>query len=120
MGVFFMRERRSMKLVITEKPSVAKAIASVLGANTRGDGYLEGDDYIVSWCVGHLVELAEPQAYDEKYEKWRKSDLPIIPLKGNRDWKYQVTEATKKQYKILKELMEREDVSSLVEATDVG
>lgn len=108
------------KLVVTEKPSVARSIAEILGANNRGDGYLEGDDYIVSWCVGHLVELAEPQAYDEKYEKWRKSDLPIIPLKGNSDWKYQVTEATKKQYKILKELMEREDVSSLVEATDVG
>lgn len=108
------------KLVVTEKPSVARSIAEILGANNRGDGYLEGDDYIVSWCVGHLVELAEPQAYDEKYEKWRKSDLPIIPLKGNSGWKYQVTEATKKQYKILKELMEREDVSSLVEATDAG
>ncbi|MCQ2524812.1 MAG: DNA topoisomerase 3 [Lachnospiraceae bacterium] len=108
------------KLVVTEKPSVARSIAEILGANNRGDGYLEGDDYIVSWCVGHLVELAEPQAYDEKYEKWRKSDLPIIPLKGNSDWKYQVTEATKKQYKILKGLMEREDVSSLVEATDAG
>ncbi len=104
------------KLVITEKPSVAKSIAEVIGADKREDGYLEGDEYVVSWCVGHLVELAEPQAYDEKYEKWRKDDLPIIP----DNWKYQVTTSTKKQYKILKDLMEREDIDSLVEATDAG
>ncbi len=104
------------KLVVTEKPSVAKSIAEVIGADKREDGYLEGDEYVVSWCVGHLVELAEPQAYDEKYEKWRKDDLPIIP----DNWKYQVTTSTKKQYKILKDLMEREDIDSLVEATDAG
>ena len=104
------------KIVITEKPSVAKSIAEIIGANKREDGYLEGDEYVVSWCVGYLVELAEPQAYDEKYEKWRKFDLPIIP----DNWKYQVTASVKKQFKILKELMEREDIDSLVEATDVG
>ena len=109
-----------MKLVIAEKPSVAQSLAKVIGATNKCDGYLEGNGYIVSWCVGHLVELAEPGAYDEKYEKWRKSDLPIIPLKGNSDWKYEVTSSTKKQYKILKDLMERDDVTSLVEATDAG
>ena len=109
-----------MKLVIAEKPSVAQSLAKVIGATSKCDGYLEGNGYIVSWCVGHLVELAEPGAYDEKYEKWRKSDLPIIPPKGNSAWKYEVTASTKKQYKILKDLMERDDVASLVEATDVG
>jgi len=109
-----------LKLVIAEKPSVAQSLAKVIGATNKCDGYLEGNGYVVSWCVGHLVELAEPGAYDEKYEKWRKSDLPIIPFKGNSDWKYQVTASTKKQYKILKDLMEREDITSLVEATDAG
>lgn len=105
-----------MKLVITEKPSVAQSIAKVIGASKRSDGYLEGNGYLVSWCVGHLVELAEPGAYDEKYEKWRKEDLPIFP----EIWKYQVTASTKKQYAVLKELMFREDVESLIEATDAG
>ena len=109
-----------MKLVIAEKPSVAQSIAKVIGANERGDGYLEGNGYVVSWCVGHLIELAEPGAYDEKYEAWRKSDLPIIPFKGNSEWKYQVSATTKKQFKILKDLMGRDDVESLVEATDSG
>lgn len=105
-----------MKLVIAEKPSVAQSIAKVIGATDRQDGYLEGNGYIVSWCVGHLVELAEPEAYDEKYAKWNYSDLPILPDR----WEYQVSESTKKQFKVLKELMKREDVSSLVEATDAG
>lgn len=105
-----------MKLVIAEKPSVAGSLAKVIGATNKRDGYLEGNGYFVSWCVGHLVELAQPQVYDEKYEKWRKEDLPIIP----EEWQYQVTDATRKQYQILKELMEREDVTSLVEATDSG
>ena len=105
-----------MKLVIAEKPSVAQSIAKVIGATDRQDGYLEGNGYIVSWCVGHLVELAEPEAYDERYAKWNYSDLPILPDR----WEYQVSECTKKQFKVLKELMKREDVSSLVEATDVG
>ena len=105
-----------MKLVIAEKPSVAQSIAKVIGADKRGDGYLEGNGYLVSWCVGHLVELAPPEAYDEKYEKWRYSDLPILPS----EWKYQISDATRKQFGILKKLMEREDVTGLVEATDAG
>ena len=68
-----------MQLVIAEKPSVAKAIASVIGAYKRQEGYLEGSGYLVSWCVGHLVELAEPQDYDERYAKWRIEDLPVLP-----------------------------------------
>ena len=105
-----------MKLVIAEKPSVAQSIAKVIGADKREDGYLEGNGYLVSWCVGHLVELAPPEAYDEKYEKWRYSDLPILPS----EWKYQISDATRKQFGILKKLMEREDVTGLVEATDAG
>ena len=69
-----------MKLVIAEKPSVASSIAKVIGSNKKCNGYFEGGDYIVSWCVGHLVELAFANAYDPKYEKWNLSDLPIIPL----------------------------------------
>lgn len=68
-----------MKLVIAEKPSVAQSIAKVIGATGRKDGYLEGNGYLVSWCFGHLVELAQPQEYDPKYEKWKKDDLPIFP-----------------------------------------
>lgn len=105
-----------MKLVIAEKPSVAQSIAKVIGADKREDGYLEGNGYLVSWCVGHLVELAPPEAYDEKYEKWRYSDLPILPS----EWKYQISDATRKQFGILKKLMEREDITGLVEATDAG
>ena len=69
-----------MKLVLAEKPSVAQSIAKVLGATKREDGYIEGNGYIVSWCVGHLVELAEPEVYDEKYSKWTYNDLPIFPI----------------------------------------
>ena len=105
---------KNIKLVIAEKPSVAQSIAKVIGADKREDGYLEGNGYIVSWCVGHLVELASPDAYDEKYEKWRYEDLPILPS----EWNYQIAEATRKQFGILKKLMEREDVTGLVETTD--
>ncbi len=104
------------KLVICEKPSVAQSIGKVLGASKRCDGYLEGGGYIVSWCVGHLVELAQPEAYGETYAKWRLEDLPILPEK----WRYQVSPSTKKQFQVLKELMGREDVTSIVEATDAG
>lgn len=105
-----------MKLVIAEKPSVAHSLAKVIGATKKCDGYLEGNGYLVSWCVGHLVELAEPSTYDERYEKWRKEDLPILP----KEWIYQVTGTTRKQFKILKELMSSDRVESLVEATDSG
>ncbi|HCH97646.1 MAG TPA: DNA topoisomerase III [Lachnospiraceae bacterium] len=104
------------KLVIAEKPSVAQSIAKVIGAEKREDGYLEGNGYLVSWCVGHLVELASLESYDERYEKWRYEDLPILP----KDWNYQVADATRKQFGILKKLMERDDVTELVEATDAG
>ena len=107
---------KNIKLVIAEKPSVAQSIAKVIGADKREDGYLEGNGYVVSWCVGHLVELASPESYDEKYEKWRYEDLPILPS----EWNYQIAEATRKQFGILKKLMEREDVTGLVEATDAG
>ena len=105
-----------MKLVITEKPSVAQSIARVIGANKRNEGYLEGNGYLVSWCVGHLVELAPPQAYEERYSKWRVEDLPIVP----REWLYLVSGATKKQFSILRTLMGRKDVKSLICATDAG
>ena len=105
-----------LKLVVCEKPSVAQSISKVMGATKRGDGFLEGGGYIVSWCVGHLVELAQPESYEERYAKWRKEDLPILP----HSWKYQVTAATKKQFSILKKLMLRPDVESLVCATDAG
>ena len=104
------------RLVITEKPSVASAIAKVIGAKERKDGYFQGGGYLVSWCVGHLVELAMPQAYDEKYGKWRKEDLPILPKK----WKYQIYQSTKKQLQTLKSLMARKDVTELCCATDAG
>lgn len=104
------------KLVVCEKPSVAQSISKVLGAIKRGDGFLEGGGYIVSWCIGHLVELAQPESYEERYSKWRKDDLPILP----HTWKYQVTTATKNQFSILKQLMARPDVESLVCATDAG
>lgn len=109
-----------MNLVIAEKPSVAQSIAKVIGATTKHDGYLEGSGYLVSWCVGHLVELAEPEEYDGKYEKWRKEDLPIMPGKDGIDWRYQVSMATKKQFNILKELMKRDDVDCTTNACDAG
>lgn len=105
-----------MQLVISEKPSVAQAIAKVIGAYKREEGYLEGSGYIVSWCVGHLVELAQPHMYDERLKKWRIEDLPIVP----DHWKYQLSEGTKKQFFILKKLMERTDVTEIICATDAG
>ena len=82
-----------MKLVIAEKPSVAMSLAAVLGATTKQDGYTEGGGYLVSWCVGHLVELAQPEAYGEQYAKWRREDLPIMP----EVWKYEVAKEKRKQ-----------------------
>ena len=105
-----------MKLVLAEKPSVAMSLSKVTGSNQRGDGYMEGNGYLVSWCVGHLVELSQPEAYDEKYAKWRYDDLPILP----DHWRYQVSASTKKQFGILKKLMQRKDVESLICATDAG
>ena len=106
----------SYRLVIAEKPSVGAAYAKVLGATNRQDGYWEGNGYLVSWCIGHLVELAPPNVYDEKYVKWSVADLPILPEK----WQYLVSASTKKQFGILKELMNRPDVDSVTAATDAG
>ena len=106
----------SYQLVIAEKPSVAMSYAKVLGATNRSDGYLEGNGYLVSWCIGHLVELAPPNAYGERYIKWSVADLPILPQK----WQYLVSASTKKQFGILQDLMHRPDVESIVCATDAG
>ncbi len=105
-----------MKLVIAEKPSVAQSLARVIGADKRQDGYLEGGGYLVSWCVGHLVELSAPERYDERFAKWRLEDLPILPER----FLYEVSAGTRKQYQILKTLMGRSDVESLICATDAG
>ena len=103
-------------LVVAEKPSVAMSYAKVLGATSRQDGYLEGNGYLVSWCVGHLVELAPPNVYDEKFIKWSIADLPILPQK----WQYLVSASTKKQFGILQKLMNRPDVDSIVNSCDSG
>ena len=103
-------------LVVAEKPSVAMSYAKVLGATSRQDGYLEGNGYLVSWCVGHLVELAPPNVYDAKYVKWNIADLPILPEK----WQYLVSASTKKQFGILQKLMHRPDVDSIVNSCDAG
>jgi DNA topoisomerase-3 len=105
-----------MRLVIAEKPSVAQSIAAVLGASSRKDGYMEGPDDLVSWCVGHLVELAPADAYDERFGKWRFEDLPILP----DPWKYQVPRDRQKQFRILKSLMAQARVTEIVCATDAG
>lgn len=105
-----------MKLVIAEKPSVAMSLATVLGANEKKDGYLEGNGYLVSWCVGHLLELAQPEAYGEQYAKWRYADLPILP----ETWKYEVPKDKKKQLGLLCRLMNNSRVDTVVCATDVG
>ena len=104
------------KLVIAEKNSVAQSLSRVIGATKRQNGYLEGNGYLVSWCVGHLVELSAPERYDDRFAKWRLEDLPILPER----WLYEVSSATKKQFQILKSLMGRPDVESLVCATDAG
>ena len=101
---------------MTEKPSVAISYAKILGVHGRQDGYLEGNGYLVSWCVGHLVELAPPSAYGEQYVKWSIADLPIVPQK----WQYLVSASTKKQFGILKKLMHRADVNTVVNGCDAG
>lgn len=105
-----------MKLVIAEKPSVAISIAKVIGANKKKDGYYEGNGYRVSWCVGHLIQMANPNVYDEKYAKWNMADLPIIPS----DYKYEVAKATKKQFNILKKLMNNKEIDMIINACDAG
>ena len=103
-------------LIITEKPSVALTISKVLGATARRDGYLECGGYLISWCVGHLLELAPPGVYDPRLERWDRADLPILPEK----WQYLVSSSTKKQFDVLRKLMHRADVDRIVCATDAG
>ena len=105
-----------MILVIAEKPSVAQTIAAALGAKEKKDGYIEGGGYLISWCVGHLVQLAEAAAYGEQYKKWSYDSLPILP----QEWKYTVDPDKGKQFATLKELMHRTDVSEVVNACDAG
>lgn len=111
-----MKNQDTYRLVVCEKPSVAQAVAKVIGAGKRGDGCLEGGGFLVSWCVGHLVGLAAADAYDARYSRWTGEDLPILP----REWRYTVFPATRKQFDILKSLMERPDVEEIIEATDAG
>lgn len=105
-----------MKLVIAEKPSVARTIAAALGVTETKDGYMEGNGYVISWCIGHLVGLAEAAAYGEQYKKWNYDTLPILP----EEWQYTVAPEKQKQFKTLKGLMGRADVSELVNACDAG
>ena len=105
-----------MRLVITEKPSVAKSISAVLGANKRQDGYFEGNGWIISWCFGHLAEFASPDAYDEAYSKWNRDQLPIIP----ESWQYSVGRDKKKQLDLLTSLMHRDDITDVTNACDAG
>ena len=104
------------RLVVCEKPSVARSIAAVLGAGKRGDGFLSGGGYLVSWCFGHLAELSDADAYDEKFGKWRREDLPILP----DSWQYTVSRDKQKQMNTLRALMHREDVCEVVNACDAG
>ena len=106
----------ALRLVIAEKPSVAQTIAAALGIKGKQDGYIEGGGYLISWCVGHLVQLAEAAAYGEQYKKWSFDSLPILP----EEWQYAVDPDKGKQFKTLKELMHRADVSEVVNACDAG
>ena len=105
-----------MQLVIAEKPSVAQSIAAALGVKEKKDGYMEGGGYLISWCVGHLVQLSEAAAYGEQYQKWSYDSLPILP----HEWQYTVAADKGKQFKILKELMHRPDVTEVINACDAG
>src|ERR1700738_4281420 len=104
-------------LVIAEKPSVGRALVGVLpGAFTKGEGYLEGPDHVVTWAVGHLVQLADPDEYDERFKKWRMADLPIVP----EHFKLVVPERSRKQLNVVKRQLARDDVDTVVNACDAG
>ena len=105
-----------MKLVIAEKPSVAVTIAKVIGARTRKNGYYEGNGYIVSWCVGHLIQMASPDKIEEKWKKWTIDTLPIIP----EEYIYEVSKSTKKQYGVLKKLLNDKNIDTVINACDAG
>ena len=104
------------RLIVTEKPSVAQAIAAALDIQDKKAGYLEGSGYLVSWCVGHLVELAPPEQYDPRYARWHLEDLPIVP----QAWAYGVIQKTARQFQVLQRLMLRPDVEAVICATDAG
>ena len=103
-------------MIITEKPSVAREFAQVLGVSGRGDGYIENEKYVIAWCVGHLVEMVYPEEYDERYKKWRLEDLPFLP----RDYKYNVIPAVSKQYDVVHGMLHREDIDTVYWAGDAG
>ena len=105
-----------MNLVIAEKPSVARSIATVIGADEKQNGYWQGGGYLVSWCIGHLVSFAEAGRYDEKYCKWKYEDLPILP----RPWQFIVPDEKKQQFETVRSLLNRPDVDSVTAATDAG
>ena len=103
-------------LIITEKPSVAQEFARILGVSGRNDGYIENDAYVITWCVGHLVEMVYPEEYDEKYKKWRLEDLPFLP----RDYKYNVIPNVSRQYDVVHRMLHREDIEVVYWAGDAG
>ena len=105
-----------MKLVIAEKPSVGAAIAAVMGANEKRSGYFEGGGYLVSWCIGHLISLADAATYNEQFRKWKYDDLPIVP----QEWQFIVASGKEQQFSILKDLMHRSDVTEIINACDSG
>lgn len=105
-----------MKLIIAEKPSLARDIAQALGVTQKRDGYIEGNNYMVTWCIGHLVELANPEVYDEKLKQWSFSTLPFIP----DSFKYTINPQTSKQFKIIKELSNNPKIQSLINCCDAG
>ncbi|MCL1903785.1 MAG: toprim domain-containing protein [Oscillospiraceae bacterium] len=111
----------SKKCIVCEKPSVAKSVAKVLGANSRKDGYYENSEYIVTYCYGHLVGLAEPEEYDEKFAEkpWKVEHLPILPEKYG-GWKLSVNKDTKKQFEVLKKLLNSAEVTEIINACDEG
>ena len=108
--------KKMSKLIIAEKPSVGMSIASAVGAKSSHDGYIEGGNYIVTWCVGHLAVMANAEVYDEKYAKWRYDDLPIVPQK----WEYVPEKDKAKQFEVIRELMNRDDVDEIINACDAG
>ena len=103
-------------LIITEKPSVAQEFARILGVSGRNDGYIENDGYVITWCVGHLVEMVYPEEYDERYKKWRLEDLPFLP----RDYKYNVIPSVSRQYDVVHKMLHREDIDTVYWAGDAG
>ncbi len=105
-----------MKLIISEKPSQAFAYAKALGVKGKKDGYMESNEFIITWCVGHLITLSDPSVYDEKYKKWNYDDLPILPP----NFKYQISKDKEKQFKVVKWLMNRKDVTEIVNGCDAG